>query len=248
MSDTLRIHVERTVRPVRAELRRKLQMREELYAALQAIFDDERRRQPSDEAAAAAAISRFGPAESLTAELQATVPRLARWACLFESLLRQRPGESVWRHALRIGLVYLSFMVAVLTETWAIALPVRGWDAVGESGVLTVMLLPIMSLGAVVFVLMGRVFTHGLSRMHSGAGGWLTMLAGATGVLSYVLTAGVMTVLAASRDLEAARDFLGTMSPTAAAAVVLHCIVVILLHRERLRIAPWEELDLSPAA
>lgn len=245
MSDPLKTHVERAVRPVRAGTRRKLQMREELYAALLDLFEEEQRRLKSDDAAVAAAIARFGPAVDLTAELQSAVPRHERWESAIDRTLQQQPGESVWRHALRIGAVYFTFMAALLLAIWSIAFPIRGWEAIGDGGAITLMLLPIMTFGAVLFVLMGKVFSYGLSGMRNGSSAWLALLAAPLGVLSYVLAAGYLIMLVTSRDPQAAQSYLWTMSPAAAAALVMHCVVVAWADWERRNARPWEELELS---
>jgi hypothetical protein len=71
------IHVERIVRPVRADWS-KLPMRRELLAHLQAAFDEERARGLDEPAALAQAKQRLGDPAELTSQLQASVSRLER--------------------------------------------------------------------------------------------------------------------------------------------------------------------------
>jgi hypothetical protein len=105
----LKRHVERIVRPIRANGLRKDRMREELLAHLTHLYDQEATARHGDEnAALAAAIARFGDPSTLRAELQATVPmiervlfaRLAAGPVVARSATR-RPGESVWAHMRR---------------------------------------------------------------------------------------------------------------------------------------------------
>lgn len=75
----LMIHIERIVRPVNATQSRKLRMRTELLAHLQATLDEERQRFPGDWAAAIEhAKRRLGDPAELTRKLQQTVPILER--------------------------------------------------------------------------------------------------------------------------------------------------------------------------
>jgi hypothetical protein len=73
----LMIHVERIVRPVRADAS-KFRMRRELLAHLQATFDQERATGLDETAALEAAKRRFGEPIDLTHQLQAAVPRWER--------------------------------------------------------------------------------------------------------------------------------------------------------------------------
>jgi hypothetical protein len=71
---SLKIIVERAVRPVRASPARKRKMREELLAHVVGVFEEEARL--GDEPAALAHTrERFGQAAELTGQLQASVPR-----------------------------------------------------------------------------------------------------------------------------------------------------------------------------
>src|SRR5271166_3205552 len=78
----LREDVERVVRPIRACPRRKNQMREELLAHIEGLLADEKARRGDDVDAVRRARARFGEPGQLTTELQATVPRWERWACV----------------------------------------------------------------------------------------------------------------------------------------------------------------------
>jgi hypothetical protein len=75
----LMIHVERIVRPVRADWS-KARMRRELLEHLQAAFEEERARGLDEGAAVEAAKRRLGEAAELTRELQGSVSRFERLA------------------------------------------------------------------------------------------------------------------------------------------------------------------------
>jgi hypothetical protein len=116
----LKVLVERTVRPVRAALRNKQKMREEMLAHVTAVFEEELHESGDESAALARTAERFGDPAELTAQLQATVP--ARDA--IDRLLDRvwfRPGEPTLRRAVRhallldtLAFVYMAAMFAVL--------------------------------------------------------------------------------------------------------------------------------------
>ncbi len=89
MNDDLKplmIHVERIVRPVCATANRKLRMRRELLAHLQAAMDEERPNGGTESEVLTRAKSRLGDSALLTQQLQLTVPK-------FEQLfLRKLPA------------------------------------------------------------------------------------------------------------------------------------------------------------
>ena len=111
----LRVQVERVVRPLRASPLRKDRMREELLAHLTRLYEEELARTGDPQLATTDAIGRFGDAGSLTCELQASVPRLERWAYFSVPVggpLRRRRGESPIRYVLRSNGWGLLFGVA----------------------------------------------------------------------------------------------------------------------------------------
>ncbi len=74
----LMIHVERIVRPVRARQSRKLRMRRELLAHLQAALEEDRAHAPDEPSALEQATRRLGEPAELTRELQQSVPLIER--------------------------------------------------------------------------------------------------------------------------------------------------------------------------
>jgi hypothetical protein len=88
MNNELMIHVERIVRPVRAMQSRKLRMRRELLAHLQAAYDEERAAGADEAIARDRASQRLGNPRELTQSLQQSVPWLER------TLMMRVPGVS----------------------------------------------------------------------------------------------------------------------------------------------------------
>ena len=74
----LMIHVEKIVRPVRAMQFRKLRMRRELLAHVQAAFEEERAAGADESAALERSMRRLGDPVDLTRTLQQSVPWLER--------------------------------------------------------------------------------------------------------------------------------------------------------------------------
>jgi hypothetical protein len=97
---TLMIHVERIVRPVRAMERRKLQMRWELLAHLQAALEEERSGGREAPTAWEMARGRLGGPEDLTRELQKSVPFLERLAVWPRWVAWPRSSIGKWRSQL----------------------------------------------------------------------------------------------------------------------------------------------------
>ena len=111
----LKILVERTVRPVRATIVRKRQMREELLAHLVSIFDEESQKVGDEQAALDQAKRRFGDPGELTTQLQQAVPRWDRWRSILENMGCQ-PDESAWHLAGKHFLVTL--MICSYLPLW----------------------------------------------------------------------------------------------------------------------------------
>ncbi len=105
LDEQLRVTVERCVRPIRATHRRKDRMREELYAHLLALYEQQREVHDNDEAATTAAREQFGDPRDIRDDLQASVPRLERLACVRlhpdNAQWRRKPDESAFRYDLR---------------------------------------------------------------------------------------------------------------------------------------------------
>ncbi|MBN2311835.1 MAG: hypothetical protein JXR94_22845 [Candidatus Hydrogenedentes bacterium] len=94
-------HVDRILRPLRASGTRKAKMREELLGHLATAYREEREGADSDETAVQAALARFGDADRMRDELQASVPALER--VLYIRMGCRRPGESDAAYAFRMA-------------------------------------------------------------------------------------------------------------------------------------------------
>ncbi|HZZ42271.1 MAG TPA: hypothetical protein VFE58_04995 [Tepidisphaeraceae bacterium] len=119
----LMIHVESIVRPIRATQSRKLRMRRELLTHLQAAYDEELARHPDSPLNRAKL--RLGSPDSITAQLQQTVPLAER--LLFLRLPTPRTYDR-WesrfaRHLWGDTLLYMTMANALLLITSALALP-----------------------------------------------------------------------------------------------------------------------------
>ena len=120
--------VERAVRPVRASVKHKRKMREELLAHLGAIYDEELARANDPAVALDSATRRFGDPAELARELQASLPGSERRAYAVERWLGWRAPESVARMMARTS--FISFLIiAVLVGVPVVAgIVFQGWD------------------------------------------------------------------------------------------------------------------------
>ena len=116
----LMVHVERIVRPVRAMQFRKLRMRRELLAHLQAAFDEERAAGADETTARQRAEQRLGDPSELTRTLQQTVPWIER------TLMMRVPGMSKDAGAFK-GLVESVDVYPTMCEVMGVPAP-QGLD------------------------------------------------------------------------------------------------------------------------
>lgn len=167
----LMIHVERAVRPVRAEHTTKCNMREELYAHLISIYDQEREQSADEETAITSACRRFGRPSELTAELQQTVPRLERVLVPLDQWTRRRKQETIVRHTWRIVVASLLFytILSVVTISACHLLANAGLGLNPARGSqLSVLIRVVLALGCwfvvncAVFTLLGYAMRHQL--------------------------------------------------------------------------------------
>ena len=80
-------------------------MREELYAHLLALYEQQRKVLSDENHALSAAVEQFGDPRTIRDELQASVPRWERLACVRlhtdNAQWRRKPDESAFRYDLR---------------------------------------------------------------------------------------------------------------------------------------------------
>ena len=118
MNDTvpkeLKTLVERAVRPVRASMARKRQIREELLAHLVSIFEEEASH-GDQQVALERAKQRFGDVRELSGQIQGAISRSESFGCFTERILLFRKGESALAHAVRIAVsLFLWFAITLV--------------------------------------------------------------------------------------------------------------------------------------
>lgn len=91
----LKIHVERSVRPIRAGLSRKRRMREELLSHIVSVYQEEFTKIGDEQRAVEQARIRFGEPQELNAELQRSI-FWSDWLSYWIDRLRLEPGESLF--------------------------------------------------------------------------------------------------------------------------------------------------------
>jgi hypothetical protein len=126
----LMVLVERAVRPVRADVSRKRQMREELLAHVTAIFEEEAEKAGDEGTALEQTRQRFGDPVELSSELQRSV---SKWNQINGFLQRARfePGESLSHFAGRIAVgavvVYLGLTACFVLRVVALTGKLQLW-------------------------------------------------------------------------------------------------------------------------
>ncbi len=240
----LMIAVERIVRPVFAHFNTKLRMREELYGLLSEIYNEEAARAVSPEEALRESIRRLGDAESLTSELQASVP----WHNF--PVVRKLPfisnrGEGT--HRMSDG--RLSLAVAVFS--FCLFIPVIGLvglfaptDKLARVSNLLLLLTAFQFLGPLCFTLLVRrtmacfELQGKIERLEACA-----VVAIVATALTFVgLTSLFYVSLWNLADsLAAASDHL--LAVTAAGGIVL--LVGWATHAEHAKLRPWLDLDIE---
>ena len=107
--------VEQIITPLRASPRRKSLMREELLAHLISLYEHESTQSPSTPAALTATLRRFGNADSLTLDLQSSVPALERIFSWNKELAMKR----LWLNLLLLGIAGLAFGLSLVLPALA---------------------------------------------------------------------------------------------------------------------------------
>lgn len=120
--------VERAVRPVRAGIKHKRKMREELLAHLTAIYREELVHASDPLEATEAAARRFGDPAELSREFQSALPASARVDYHLQRWMGWRAPESVLRMMARTSALSFFIIVAVLVLPALVLLLFKGWD------------------------------------------------------------------------------------------------------------------------
>lgn len=122
-STGLKIIVERAVRPVRASTSLKRKMREELLGHVSGVYDEERARLDDDRKALERTALRFGNPADVTSQLQESV----RFGDCVERFWEGRPGESTFRGALRLAVMFELFMLFICGTLLLASGSLNGW-------------------------------------------------------------------------------------------------------------------------
>jgi hypothetical protein len=191
--------VEQSVQPVRATFARKRRMREELLAHLVSIFEEEVGTLGDEQAALDETKRRFGDPETLSEQLQKSVPRRDRLLSLAERLGYQ-PGESIWhvtaKHLLATLAMYAIALLVALPMTHLLYRSydlgtVGGHHSVGTVLAITLVVVPFNCALSVFFaVLLNRV-----GRILVGKRGGRVSLAVLCGLASLFLLTGLPAVV-----------------------------------------------------
>jgi len=247
MSEALRIQVERVVRPVLASLSRKMQWREELYTLICSIHEEELARKNSADEALRVTLERFGDPQALSVELATSVGWMERTLNhLEEAWLYRRQGESILRHALRIGLIHLVMVASLMVTVIPLAAVIRsGMPHRSPPPLMFMVALPAMLfVDSFLLTWLGETLCMSLQDARSAwkrPSLWLaSVLAGLIVTLGGAgLVASVSTDL---RDVWEAGFAWLLRSP---AIMALFVVVTQLFLREHRRLCPWQGLQLD---
>jgi hypothetical protein len=224
----LMVHVERAVRPVRAEPARKLKMRRELLTHLTSIYEEELARRSDPAAAPAEALRRFGDPAALTRELQDSVPALERilhtpipsfgWMTAIQRLGSRRSGESDRHYAVRSAVWQGVLLTTSAAPLVGIRMAGSGW-ALGSSE------LAVLAVCLAALVVLNSVFVYLLAGMAREVCGDLRSAAlfRAAGHWAGAVAAGLASAPVGARLL------LGNESPHYRLPVIAAVLAVVLL-------------------
>lgn len=204
MLTQLKILVERAVRPVRAPMRRRLKMREELLAHVSAVFEEESAKSGSADQALSRTRERFGEPAELTASLQGSVPWSERVVANIQHYLCCRPDETAARFAVRHGLLAGAyFAAAALLGILMVGLLFALLPAAGHERWSSFAWLSLMPTGffvlAFIAVVLGHALWHSLYAPEGRS--WRTA------VLVTLLSAGVGPLVVFAVSIQITDDF-----------------------------------------
>src|SRR5438128_1218964 len=187
----LKIIVERVVRPVRASMRRKRKMREELLAHVTSVFAEESAALGEEQAALERTALRFGKPVQLTSELQQSIPASDR----IRRFLDGQPGESNLHAAVRLAALTTTLALVIFVAILCADARIKVWPI--EAVLLSAMSLLTMPLYMFSLVFLADWMTQALygpqgrSRLKmtlAAVGSWLvtSIFAGGMAVLPLV--------------------------------------------------------------
>lgn len=240
------IIVERIVRPIVASHTRKMSMRQELLAHLEASISEELQRGITPEEALVIAQERLGDPVELRSTLQATVPSWFRWNAWMACFAVKKPTESATQFALRSGgtlslLFAVYLMLAVMIVSWLQGKPLN--LLIPE---FMIYLAGVFGVTATLVTAISLRITTPLVEANEKPGLWNWPTAWGTLAMGLIF-GGAVTALTAWSDwaplvlvVAAAKGFAG--------AVILFPIICRLFVEERRQSHPWDRLQIDESA
>jgi ATP-dependent Clp protease ATP-binding subunit ClpC len=160
----LMVLVERAVRPVRASVSRKREMREELLAHVTTIFDEEVEKSGDGRIALERSTQRFGDPREISHELRSSVPRWNRIQG-FQQGGRFEPGETSLHFAAKYSVGTVIIYAIAIVGTFAITLLTGRW----RDFTTTLHVMPVITAVSAVFVFLLLLFGSKISRALYGS-------------------------------------------------------------------------------
>ena len=247
----LRRQVECVVRPLEAEFERKMRIREELLALLEQIYAEELvrtnnlAREDNARAAIERTLQRFGEPQSLTTEIQSTVPRHEVWATWLDRRLARLPAASTHMTAGRLALVMLLMLAACTAIAEGLLLIVRGSGLDFMQMKMLLALAGLLTINTFGIAWLGEWFCRSVEQTSGPI--WRVPRLWLSAILAISLLAltgiGMMSLVGGTtRDFVWAAHHWLTMSPLAA---VVYLGVALLVASQRRRIWPWKQLEIQ---
>ena len=239
--------VERAVRPVKASIRYKRKIREELLGHLTAIYEEELPRDGDALGALNRTAGRFGDPIELAGELQRSIAAPERVGHLIDHWLGWRPPESGVRWLARTSLLSFGIIAVIAGLPFAAGVWFTGWDRGEFQALRTVLallvLLPATQFAMGVLYLKLRAASWRLGARHSllKGTGWSLAIA-----LS-VFAAG-MAFISIVQARVGPQNGLGIMAIVGILAALICVVRVRVLALTEFRDTLWGTLDLESTA
>ncbi|MGE3244662.1 MAG: Clp protease N-terminal domain-containing protein, partial [Pirellulales bacterium] len=238
--------VERIARPVRAGVKRKRKVRDELLAHLTAVYEEELDRLRDPAAAMSAATERFGNPAELTAELESALPRSARREFYSEKWFGWRRGDSAARYLARSAAIVFVVLAVSLGLGGAAILWSNGWDSSAWIAIRPMLALVIITpldvfaIGYLHFKLRDTIFgVFGARRSK-----WRELALGMS-IAVVALVSWLFFVALAAWDLMAAKSMAIPLSVAGAGIALSAYITARWFGPIQIRDVMWELLELD---
>lgn len=244
---SLKVIVERAVRPVAATLPHKKRMREELLAHVVEVFEQERDRLGDEAAALAATEQRFGDPSEVASQLESTVPAYDRPLYLAERLTQERPNEPPRRHAARCAL-FITIWIAAGSTVGLLAVRLIAEETYRLPSMIGLWLLIAVETWLVVYAF--TLLTHAMRRALFGAERRSLSRAAGIGCLACLVAAAATFTLhqAVLTNAATAAEQVRRLAVETPAFLLIPLIVAgiaYLLEQERRYAREWAELTID---